>query len=87
MDRFGGHVLGNRHNIQAELGLAAHGVHVGEGVGGGNLTEEIGVVRNGGEEIHRLDQGQAIGNLIDRGVVAPVKAHQQVRVLVDLDAL
>ena len=29
---------------KAQLGLAAHGVHVGKGVGGGDLAEEIGVV-------------------------------------------
>ena len=66
---------------------SAHGVHVGKGVGGGDLSEEIRVVRDGREEIHRLHQGQIIGDLIDTGVVALIKAHQQIRVTVDLDAI
>ena len=81
------HIRRNRHDVQAQLGLAAHGVHVAEGVGGSNLAEQIGVVGNGREEIHRLHQGQVLGDLIDRGVIALVKAHQQVGIAVYLDAV
>ena len=87
VDSILGHVRRDSHDVQAQLGFTAHGVHVAEGVGGRDLAEEIGVVGNRREEIHRLHQGQVLGDLVDAGVVALVKAHQQVGVLMDLDAV
>ena len=65
------------------FGSPPHGVHVREGVGGGDLSEEIGIVGNGREKVHCLHQGQIVGHLVHRRVVALVKAHQQIGVLVD----
>ena len=83
MDRLPGHLLRHAHKIQGQLWLSAHGVDVAEGVGGGDLPEQVGVVGNGREEIHRLHQGQLIGDFVDRGVVALIKPHQQIGVLVN----
>ena len=87
MDRLLGHIRRDSHDVQAQLRLAAHGIHVRQSIGGGDLPEQIGIIRDGREEIHRLYQGQVIGNLVDAGVVALVKAHQQIGVAVDLDAV
>ena len=81
------HILRHGHDVQTQLRLAAHGIHVAEGVGGGDLAEQVGVVGDGGEEVHRLYQGQLVANLIHGGVVALVEAHQQIGVVVHADAL
>ena len=39
-------------------GLAAHGVDVAQGVGSGDLAEHVGVVDDGREEVHGVDDGQ-----------------------------
>ena len=81
------HVGGNGHDVQAELRLAAHCVDVGQGVCRGDLAEGIRVVGDGREKVHSLHQRQLVRDLIDRGVVTPVKADEQIRVLMDADAL
>ena len=60
VDRFHGHLLRDRHDVEAELGLPTHGVYVGQGVSGGDLPEQIGIVGDRREEIHGLDQGKFI---------------------------
>ncbi len=87
MNRFFRHGLRHGHDIQAQLGFSAHGVHVGQGVGGRDLAKEIGVVRDRRKKVHRLHQRQLVADLVDRRVVALVKAHQQIGVAVDPDTL
>ena len=82
-----GHVLRDGHDVQRKLRLAAHGVDVREGVRRGDRAEGIRVVGDGRKKIDRLHERQLVGDLIDRGVVAAVKADQQVRVFADADAL
>jgi len=50
-------VKGDPHDIHGGDGSPPHGIHVGKGVGGGDLPVSVGVVDDRGEEIHRLDQG------------------------------
>ena len=87
MDRLAGHVLGYAHEVQGQLGLPAHSVHVAQGVGGRDLAEEVGIVGNGREEVHRLHQGQLVADPVYRRVVTLVKSHQQVGIAVYLDAV
>ena len=54
VDRLLGHVLGHRHHVERQLGLSAHGVYIGQGVGRGDGPEGIGIVGNGGKEVYRL---------------------------------
>ena len=54
--------------------FAAHGVHVAQRVRRGNLTEEIRIVHNGGEEVDRLNDGDLVGDAVHGGVVAAVVA-------------
>ena len=84
MDSLLGHILGNAQQVQSQLGLAAHGIHVGQGVGSGDLAEKPGIIHHGREEVHSLDQGQVIGNLVNGSIIALVEANQQVGIIVDL---
>ena len=81
------HIGRNSHNVQRQFRLAAHGVHIGEGVGGGNGAKSVGIVGDRGEEVHRLHQCQIVADAIDAGIVALIKAHQQIGITVDADAL
>ena len=62
------------HDIKRELRLAAHGVYVAQRVRRGDLTEEIRIVHNGGEEVDRLDDGDLVGDAVHGGVVTAVVA-------------
>ncbi len=86
MHRLVRHAFGHGHDVQAQAGLPAHCVYVRESVGRGNLTEGIGVVRDGRKEIHGLYQRQLVADPVYGRVVAFVKAHEQVRVSVYLEA-
>ena len=81
------HFFRHGHNIQRQLRLAAHGVDIRKRIGRGNGPEGIRVIRDRREEIHRLHQGQIVGDLVDRGVIALIEAHQQLRVVVHLDII
>ena len=87
MHRVLGHILRHAHDVQSQLGVTAHGVDIRQGVGGCDLAEGIGIVGNGREKVQRLHQRQLVRYLIHRGVVALIKAHQQIGILVDLDTL
>ena len=82
-----GHGFGNGHNVQRQLGLAAHGVNIRKRVGGGNGSKGVGVIGNRGKKVHRLHQRQIIGNFIHAGIIAFVKSHQQIGVCVHTNAL
>ena len=60
---------------------AAHGIHIAQRVGGGDLAEDIGVVDDGREEVDRLDQRQLRRELIHSGVVGCVEADEHIRVV------
>lgn len=60
--------------VHCEFRLSAHGVHVAQRVRRGDLTEEIRIVHNGGEEVDRLNDGDLVGDAVHGGVVAAVVA-------------
>ena len=72
------HAVRNAHHVQGQLRLTAHRVDVGNGIGGGNLAEEIGVVHDGWKEVHSLNQRRFIVDHVHAGVIAPVEADDQV---------
>ena len=79
------HGFGDAEKIQRQFRFAPHGVDITEGVGGGDLAEEVGVVGDGREKVHRLHQGQLVGYFIYRGVVGGIEPHQQVGVVAGAD--
>ena len=52
--------VGETQQIQGKDGLSAHGIDVGDGIGRGDLSEEIGIVHHGWEEVHRLHNGDIV---------------------------
>ena len=66
---------GDAQQVHGHGGPPPHGVHVTEGVGRGDLPEPEGVIHNRGEEIHGMNGGDLVGNAVNTGVVAGVKAH------------
>ena len=75
------HLLREAYNVQGGFHLAPHGVDVAEGVGSGNLAEQVGVFHHGREKVQGLDKGQVLPNLIYGGIIPAVVADEQVRVL------
>ena len=67
-------------DVQGDQGLAAHGVHVGQGVGGGDGPELVGIVGDGWEEVHRHDERRIVVEAVHGGIVARLGANQQVGV-------
>ena len=72
---------GEAHEIQAGHRPASHGVHVAEGVGGGDLPEQIGIVDRRRDEIRRHHQGDVIAESVDAGVIAGLVADEEIRIL------
>ena len=66
--------------FMASSGLPAHGVYVAQGVGNRHLPELEGVIDDRREEVHRLDQGYVLVQLVDGGVVRSVDPNEEVRV-------
>jgi len=67
------------HQRQRKDGLAAHGVHIRDGVGRGNAAEVERIIDDGREEIGGGDDGLLVVQAIHRRVVAGFGTHQQVR--------
>ena len=57
---------------------AAHRVHIAECIGGGYLTEKLGVINNRREKIHGLHDGEIVGEPIDGRVVAGFKTDDDI---------
>ena len=74
------HALGEADKIQCRFDLTAHGVDIAQGIGRGNLPKGIGVINHRREEIHRLHQGNVLGNAVDGSIVPAVVANQKVGV-------
>ena len=72
------HLLGETYDIERGAHGAAHGIHVAECVGRGNLTENIRVFHHRREKVQRLHDGEVVGQAIDRRVVARLGADQQI---------
>ena len=71
---------GDAQQVHRHSRPSPHSVHVTEGVGRGDLAEPEGVIHNRGEEIHGMNSGDLVGNAVNTGVIAGVKAHQQIGV-------
>ena len=59
----------------------AHRIDVAERVGRRNLSEDVGIVNDGREEIDRLDERQLRRQLIHAGVVGGVEADQNIGIV------
>ena len=65
--------------IQRKQYLAAHGIHIAQRIGSRNRTERVRIIHDGWKEIDRADNGLLVVQLIDGGIVRPVKPYQHLR--------
>jgi hypothetical protein len=63
--------------VQSRDRPAAHGVHVGQRVRGGDPPEVVRVVDDRGEEVDRADDRKRLGDLVDGGIVRGLVADEQ----------
>ena len=75
----GSPVRGQLTNCRAVIGRPAHGVDIGEGVGGGDPTPVVGVVDDRCEVIDRLHQRFPGGQLPHSGIVGGLQADEEMR--------
>ena len=72
---------GHGDDVHRGDGLATHGIDVGEGIRGCDLSEEIGVVDDGSEEIEGLDKCQVRRNSVNGGVIGAGRSDEEIGIL------
>ena len=70
-------ILGHPHDVQRRQGTAAHGIDIGQRIGGGDLPVQKGIIHDGREKIDGLHQGAIAVNAINAGVIGGGGAHEQ----------
>ena len=68
---------GHAHQSQSHDGLCTHGIHIGDGIGGGNAAKFKRIVHDGHEEVCGGNQGLVLIQLVNGRVVSRFNAHQQ----------
>ena len=71
---------GEADDIERGDRLTTHGVDVGQRVGGGDLTEHVGVVDDRRKEVDRLHEGDVVGQRKDSRVVEGLAPHDKARI-------
>ena len=80
-----GQVLGEGGDIEGEHDLAAHRVHVGHGVGGGDGAVLPGVIDERREKVDGGDDGGALVDAVDGSIVRHPEPGDEVGVLVGIE--
>ena len=75
------HLRRDRHDIQRELRLRAHGVNIADGVRRSDLAEHKGIVHDRREKVQRLHKHEIVRDFINAGVVARIVADEQALVI------
>ena len=84
---FGHGLDGVADDVEGRQGPPAHGVHVAQGIGRGDLAERVGIVDHGGKKVHRLDQRDLGRQAIHPRVIRGLHADQQVGMGLDGQSL
>ena len=71
-------MAGEGDEVEPGDGPRAHGEAVAQRVRRRDPAKIVGVVHNRREEIHRLDDGQILAQLVDARIVARIRAVEQV---------
>jgi hypothetical protein len=69
------------NQIHCDGRVTAHSVDIAEGVGSGNLTEEIWVVNHWREEVNSLYNTKVITEFINQRIIGSIEADNQVWVI------
>jgi hypothetical protein len=68
------------YDVERSERLTAHCVDIGEGVGGGDLTERVRVVNDRREKVDGLHESEIVGHGKDACVVEGVEANEKTRI-------
>ncbi len=71
-------VYGESHQVEHRQRFRPHGVDVAQTVGGGNLTEGVGIIHHGREKVHRLHQSAFVAEADHSRVVRFRQADEDV---------
>jgi hypothetical protein len=74
-------VVGIADEVESGERLASHGVDVAEGIGGGDLAIDKGLVDDRRKEVDGLNERNLIGEAVDARVVVRFGADEKVRVV------
>ncbi len=69
-----------RRNGERGERLSSHGVDVGQRVGGCDAAKGVWVIDDGREEVHRLNEGNLVGQRENTGIVECLPAYEEPRV-------
>ena len=73
--------LWEANDVHRRFGFSTHGVNVAQRIRGGDLTEDIGIVNDGREKIHRVDDGQIGTQTKYPGVVGRFRSDEHIGVV------
>ena len=73
--------MGITFTFSRKTRLAAHSPDIAERVGCRDLSEHIGIIYDRSKEVHRLDHGNLIRNLIDSRVIGGFNPHDQIIIM------
>ena len=71
------HMRIDAHDVHGKLRLAAHGVHVAQGIGRRNLSKQKGIIDDRRKEIDCLYQSQILTDDVDRCIVTLIVADNK----------
>ena len=74
-------VIGKANHGERANRTSTHGIYITQRIGGSNLSEDVWVVDDGGEEIYSLDERQLRRELIHTSVVGCVEADQDIGIV------
>jgi len=60
------------HQIHGRFGNTSHGIDITQGIGCGNLPKPVWIIYDWGEKVHRLDDGNVVGDSIYGCIVRPL---------------
>ena len=63
-------------NVHGRIGLAAHGIDIGQGIGRGNLPEPVGIVDDGRQKVEGLHERLSLGKAHNSRILIVAKAGQ-----------
>ena len=70
--------VGEAQQVHGMSGPAPHGINIGKSIGRGYLSKKIRIIHHRREKIYRLNQSQLIADPVYAGIIAAVKAYQQI---------
>ena len=75
-------VAGKHVQVERQQRGSAHGIDIAQGVGGGDLPKEIGIVDDRREKVDRLDDSKILPYPINGGIIRCIEADHQIGIVI-----